>query len=312
MPETYPEPVLTPSDLRSWSRQEPSLAVLGSPVRHSVSPQMHHAALAELARIDVHFAAWRYFRIEVSPGELPQALGQLHALRFAGLNLTLPHKVAALGRVAKADCAAQQAGAVNTLLWTEQGWSGFNTDGYGLARAIQETLGLDLAGAPVVLLGAGGAARGAAAECLARGCSGLWIANRTPENLEKLLSVLRPLERGTLVRGWKPSAGSGGPPAGSVLINATSSGLRAGDPAPVDLAAMPRPAGVYDMTYNPAGTALLHQARGLGIPCANGLSMLAHQGAKALEIWTGAPADRTAPLMLAAALRALGNDTTSH
>lgn len=312
MPETRPEPVLTPLDLRSWSRQEPSLAVLGSPVRHSVSPQMHHAALAELARTDARFAAWRYFRIEVSPGELPEALVRLHALRFTGLNLTLPHKVAALDQVTQADRAARQAGAVNTLLWTERGWSGFNTDGYGLARAIQETIGLDLAGVPVVLLGAGGAARGAAAECLARGCSGLWIANRTPENLEKLLPVLRPLGRGVPVRGWKPPSDSDGPPAGFILINATSSGLRPGDPGPVDLAALPRPAGVYDMTYNPAGTALLVQARGLGIPCADGLAMLAHQGAKALEIWTGAPAGSTAPVMLAAARRALGGDTTDR
>ena len=89
-----------------------------------------------------------------------------------------------------------------------------------------------------------------------------------------------------------------------MLVNATSVGLRPDDPAPIDLAHLP-PAGgrVYDMIYNPPRTALLRVAAALGVPCANGLAMLAHQGAKSLELWTGVPAARTAPLMYAAARR---------
>jgi shikimate dehydrogenase len=92
---------------------------------------------------------------------------------------------------------------------------------------------------------------------------------------------------------------------GVLVINATSAGLRAGDAAPIDLASLPRPAAVYDMIYNPPATRLLEQASSLGIPCSNGLSMLASQGAKSLEIWTGVPAARTAAVMLAAAREAL-------
>ncbi len=290
-----PDPVLTLADLENWSRESPSLAVLGHPIRHSLSPQMHNAALAAMAHTDPRFADWRYFRFEVRPEDLPRALELLHSRRFRGVNLTVPHKIIAFDLVAKVDPAARPAGAVNTLLWTEQGWHGFNTDGYGLTTALRETLGADMAGSSVVLLGAGGAARGAAVECQARGRRGLWVVNRQQKkNLDALLDVLRPLA------GKIPLSGSLPAKAGFILINATSSGLRTGDDPPVDLAALPRPACVYDMIYNPPRTPLLHQAGALGLPCANGLSMLAHQGAKSLEIWTEVPAAKTAPAMLAA------------
>jgi shikimate dehydrogenase len=266
---------------------------------------MHHAALAALARDDGRFADWRYFRFDVPPADLPRALERLHACRFHGLNLTIPHKVIACGCTAAIDADARQAGAVNTLRWAQEGWHGFNTDGYGLTRGVREDLGRDIAGSSVVLLGAGGAARGAAVECLARGCAELWLVNRTKVNLDRLLEILGPIAGKIPVRGWDRSRAPAGPKAGFILVNATSAGLRPGDPPPIDLAALPRPAGVLDMNYNPPRTALLRQAESLGIPCANGLSMLVNQGAKALEIWTGIPADRTAPIMMAAAREAL-------
>jgi len=295
-----PDPVLTLADLESWSRAEPSLAVVGHPIGHSLSPPMHNAALAALARSEARFAGWRYFRFEVRPDDLPRALVLLHAKKFRGVNLTVPHKIIAFDCVARVDEAAVPVGAVNTLLWTEKGWEGFNTDGYGLATALRETLGRELAGTPVVLLGAGGAARGAAVEALARGCAGLWIVNRTKKNGEALLAALRPVMGKIPVREWDGTAGADAPPAGALVVNATSAGLRGDDTAPLNLAAMPRPAAVFDMIYNPPRTPLLLQAESLGIPAANGLAMLVHQGAKSLEIWTGVPATRTAPAMLAA------------
>ena len=295
-----PDPVLTLADLESWSRAEPSLAVLGHPIGHSLSPPMHNAALSALARGEPRYADWRYFRFEVRPEDLPRALALLHAAKFRGVNLTVPHKIIAFDRVARVDEAAVPVGAVNTLLWTEKGWEGFNTDGYGLATALRETLHQELGGTPVVLLGAGGAARGAAVEALARGCAGLWIVNRTEKNREALLAALRPVMGKIPVRKWDGAAGPDAPPAGALVVNATSSGLRPDEPAPLNLAAIPRPAAVFDMIYNPPRTPLLIQAEALGIPAANGLAMLVHQGAKSLEIWTGAPAARTAPSMLAA------------
>jgi len=274
--------------------------VLGHPIKHSLSPPMHNAALAALARTDPAYRDWRYFRFDVPPEELPRALDLLHAKNFRGLNLTVPHKVLARDLVATIDPAAQPVGAVNTLRRTHAGWHGFNTDGYGLAAAVREGFGRELAGAHVLLLGAGGAARGAAVECLQRGCASLWVANRTVANLETLLAALRPVAGPIPVRGFAPANIPAGFPAGALVINATSAGLHDSDPAPIELPRLPRPAGVFDMIYNPPRTGLLRQAEALGLPCANGLAMLVHQGAKALEIWSGVPAANTAPAMHAA------------
>ena len=282
------------------------LAVIGHPVGHSLSPQMHNAALAELARSDPRFADWRYHAFDIEPGGLPAALGLMRGRGFRGVNLTVPHKVLAVDLVSALDPGAAEAGAVNTLFLEGQGWRGFNTDGYGVAAALLEEFGIGLKGTPVVILGAGGAARGVAVECLRAGCAGLWVANRSRPNLDALLAHLAPLARGVEVRAIGDGRTARGLPAGAVVINATSAGLRPADPAPADLEAFGGAAAVYDMIYNPPRTRLLAQAGNLGIPCANGLGMLVHQGAKALEIWTGVPAPRTAPVMRAAAAKALG------
>ncbi len=302
------EPLYTLADLEPWSRPGTSLAVLGHPIRQSISPPRQNAALAEMARADPRFADWRYFRFEIPPADLPRALELLHARKFLGVNLTVPHKVLAFDRMAEIDPAARPVGAVNTLRWTERGWHGFNTDGFGLAAAIRESLGSRLAGANILLLGAGGAARGAAVECLERRCATLWIVNRSPENLEALLAVLAPLAGGIPVRGFSPESlpTTAAALEGMLVINATSAGLRATDPLPLDLGLLPRPAAVYDMIYNPPQTRLLKAAAALGLPHSHGLGMLVHQGAKALEIWSGIPATRTAPTMSAAAHEAMG------
>jgi shikimate dehydrogenase len=298
-------PVLNLHDLEDWSRAGTSLAVLGHPIKHSISPAMHNAALAELALVDPRFAAWEYFRFEIHPADLPRALVLLYAKKFRGVNLTVPHKIIAFDHVAEVDVGAHPVGAVNTLRWEDRGWKGFNTDGYGLAAAIRENFGRDLSGGDIILIGAGGAARGAAVECIQRGCASLHIANRTREKLDALLHALAPLARGITLSGFSPNSLPATLPKGAILINATSAGLIETDPLPVDLRALPRPSAVFDMIYNPSQTRLLRAAAQLGVPGANGLSMLVHQGAKALEIWSGISAPRTAATMAQAALRAM-------
>jgi shikimate dehydrogenase len=302
---SMPAAVLTLRDLETWSRAGSSLAVLGHPIKHSISPAMHNAALAELATRDPRFADWEYFRFEIHPDTLPHALELLHAKKFRGVNLTVPHKIIAFDRVAEIDAAARPVGAVNTLRWSERGWHGFNTDGYGLATAVHENLGADLSGANVILLGAGGAARGAAVECLQRNCASLHVGNRTRKNLDTLLATLAPIAKAIPVIGFAPSEPPGTLPSHAIVINATSAGLADTDPLPIDLGRLPKPSAVFDMIYNPPQTPLLRAATQRGVPCANGLSMLVHQGAKALEIWTGIPAPQTAPTMAAAARRAM-------
>ncbi|HVZ66078.1 MAG TPA: shikimate dehydrogenase [Lacunisphaera sp.] len=283
------DPVHHLAELPAWSFAGTALAVLGQPVAHSLSPTIHHAALAAMARIDPRFARWRYFKFEVDPAELPRALIELHRAGFAGLNLTVPHKTVAVPCLAESDDFVRAAGAANTLIRTPAGWRGANTDGVGLSAALRQEFGRELDGADVLLLGAGGAARAAAVECLQRDCRSLWIGNRSAENLTALLEVLRDRARGIPLQGFDLANPPAGLPAGALVLNATSLGLKAGDAAPIDLAKIPRPAMVYDMIYRPPQTALLRQAATLGLRHANGLSMLVYQGARSLELWSGAP-----------------------
>ena len=115
-----------------------------------------------LAAEDAQFSDWRYFRFEVQPESLPQALPQFFEKGFFGLNLTVPHKEIALGLIESVDPNAVEIGAVNTLKRESIGYRGFNTDGYGLAKGIEEDLSASLTGSDVAILGAGGAARAAA------------------------------------------------------------------------------------------------------------------------------------------------------
>lgn len=282
------EPVHTLADLAAWSFTGTALAVIGRPVAHSLSPAIHHAALAEMARTQPRFRDWRYFKFDIAPDELPRAIALFHQRNFSGLNLTVPHKTLVVEHLVAGDAFVRAAGAANTLIRTAAGWSGANTDGAGLSAALRQDLGLELGGADVILLGAGGAARAAAVECLRQRCASLSIGNRTAASLAALLADLQPLAGETALQGFDLARPPATLPADALVLNATSLGLRADDPAPIDLKTLPPPARVYDMIYRPPQTALLRQAAELRIASANGLSMLVHQGARSLELWTGA------------------------
>ncbi len=290
------------------------LAVLGWPIRHSVSPQMHNAALAELARRDKRFGSWRYYRVEAEPERLGEALDLLALKGFAGVNLTIPHKVLALNHatIREGDGIGHAAGALNTL-WRQNGrWTGTNTDGRGLLLGVRERpLFAELRGADVVLLGAGGAARAIAATCLFSGCKSLYIGNRSRERLGELLDLLRVQDEAGLMRGFDlASPATAGLPGSALIINATSLGLKAEDAAPIDLAMFETGTKVFDTTYGRHRSALLRQADALGFPASAGLPMLVHQGAQALAIWTGYEDGGLPPealaRMYAAAREALG------
>ncbi len=163
---------------------------------------------------------------------------------------------------------------------------GFNTDADAIVRSIQEDLGVKLAGATILLLGAGGAGRVAALKLASEGVATLYLVNRTMKKAEGVATeIARRFPQVRTIMGY---------PTGSVdlLINATSLGLNPDDPPPIDLKQYdPGLAGaVYDMIYRPAETPLLKSARQAGCRTANGLGMLLYQGARALEVWTGRPA----------------------
>jgi shikimate dehydrogenase len=279
-------------DLDRWNSSSVSLAVVGKPVAHSLSPAMHNAALARMATQRPELRAWRYHKFELAPEQLAEALPKFHRAGFVGLNFTVPHKEIVLGLAQEVSSFARAAGAANTLERTSGGWRAHNTDGYGLATALRAEFGIDFADKPVVLLGAGGAARAAAAQCLADAAREIWIGNRTMARADALAQQLEGSRASTRIRAFDPRE-VGQLPRGAIVINATSLGLKPSDPAPAEIKKFPAPAVVYDMIYNPPVTALLRDARDAGIRCANGLSMLVHQGARALSIWTGqeAPAE---------------------
>ena len=293
----------TLSDLGTTDFGGTPLAVLGHPIKHSVSPVMHNAALAEMRATHSRFLDWTYFRFDVAPEDLAEALPLFHQHNFLGLNLTIPHKVDALNLIKGISPDGKRMGAVNTLVWNEFGYDGFNTDGYGVRAGLQQDLDIQLKGATVVLLGSGGAARAAAVQCILDGCAKLYIGNRSPERLKDVMEVVRAMPHGEVAEAFAIADFPRELPASGVVINATSLGLQASDPSPIDVTLLPAAWKVYDMIYNPAQTTLLKAAEARGLQTANGLSMLVHQGARALEIWSHQAVN--AHSMMKAALRAL-------
>ncbi len=284
----------TLEDLLQWQFTGTSLAVLGQPVRHSISPQMHNAAIAQLSQTHPRLADWRYFRFEIQPEQLLEALPLFHEKRFAGLNLTVPHKEIAFPAVDGIDPAAQPIGAVNTLKRHQTGYAGFNTDGYGLAQGIKLQLQREIEASDFVLLGAGGAARAAAIQALQSRCASLTIVNRNQDRLARLVADLSPIANAAdiPVRALAP-ASIDALPEGCLLVNATSLGLKRDDPTPIPVDKLPAKSSFFDMIYNPPSTALMRAVAEKGGQASNGLTMLVHQGARSLSIWTDtiAPAD---------------------
>ena len=257
---------------------------------------MQNAGLAALG------LNWRYLAFDVDPENLRAAIQGAKAMNFVGLNLTVPHKLLAVDMVDVLDESAKGWGAVNTIRFEgrdERGvWRplrefaevppetrsyGFNTDADAITRALREDLGLDLSGAKILLLGAGGAGRTAALKLASEGVSELCLVNRTHSKVEAVSKEIRERHPGVKV--------TTGYPAGPVdlVLNATSLGLKPDDPSPLHgkQFALRQAGAVYDMIYRPAETALLKDAKAACCRTANGLGMLLYQGAKALELWTG-------------------------
>lgn len=280
--------VLTARDLASAELGDGRgirLAVVGYPVRHSLSPVMHSAALDDLGRKDPSFRNWVYGALELQEEEFLEWLPLLRERGFRGLNLTLPHKVSVVPALVRTTPEAALMGAVNTLIAGEDGWEGANTDGFGIEWAIREDFGIGIRERDIWIWGAGGASRAITLRLLQSGCSRLTLVNRNPDRLGTLLELAEPVAQGRL-RGYPPESQPGDFAADALLINATSLGLKAGDPAPIRVQSLPLGVSVYDTTYGVANR-LRSDCERRGIRYADGLSMLVGQGVRSLEIWTG-------------------------
>ncbi len=282
MKSVYTLEDLQSRDLLDAGANSPArLAVIGHPVAHSASPQMHQAAL-DAAGIDM-----RYVRIDIEPGQVRVALERMRDLGFIGFNVTVPHKLEVM-ECCELDFATSQLGVVNTVCLEEGRTHGFNTDGPGFARAIEDDFGVALSDLSVAVVGAcGGAGQAIATQCCLTGVKKLVLVNRTVEKLMPLeyrLRLIAPnLEIVTL--SFEDAALTEQCLSCDLVVNTSSVGLKEGDPTILAAACLKKEHLVYDTIYKPAITPLLGLANGHGCRTANGLSMLIHQGALAFQHW---------------------------
>ncbi|MGD0586627.1 MAG: shikimate dehydrogenase [Oryzomonas sp.] len=257
--------------------------IIGHPVHHTLSPAMQNAAL-HACGIDGVFVPF-----DVQPERLGEAIAGLRALGVRGVNVTIPHKTGVVPYLDRLDESAEAAGAVNTISNEEGRLVGYNTDGDGLVRSLAEEFAFISENSTVIIIGAGGAARGAVAAICRAGARRITIANRSRDRATALVTAMEARYPDTVLL----VAGYGGqqlPPnlrEADLVVNSTSLGMHGEVIAGLDLKALNRNAVVYDMVYAPPVTPLLQEAQRLGLRHANGLGMLAAQGELAFRIWTG-------------------------
>lgn len=252
-------------------------AVVGHPVAHSLSPVLHNAWLAAAGIDGV------YVGLDAGEGGFRRLVEGLKGTAFAGLNVTLPFKEEALAAADEAHPRARRAQAANLLVFKRGKVMADNTDGLGLLAAFAEQApGFDPAAGPVAVLGAGGAARGAVAAFLDAGCPQVRVINRTFSRAQALTADLG----GEAFALPDASAAFRGAIA---VVNATSGGLMGDDGSDFPLEATPKACAAMDMVYKPLLTPFLAEARRLGRPTVDGLSMLIGQAVPSFEALFGQP-----------------------
>jgi shikimate dehydrogenase len=288
-------------------------AVIGEPVRHSLSPVLHNAAFAAL-ELD-----WVYVALPVRAGDAGRAVAGMGALGIEGLNVTMPHKAAAAAAVDRCSPTAARLGAVNTVVRSADGLLGESTDGEGFVTALRVDEGFDPAGARCLVVGAGGAARAVVLALAEAGAAEVVVVARRAAAAAAAAALAGPAGR---VGTAEQADGCG------LVVNATPLGMDAvvvelpggGTPSAVDPpvapAGLPVPAAclgpgqvVADLVYQPIRTPFVEAARARGAVAVNGLGMLIHQAALSFRLWTGE--DPPLEVLSAAALAELARRTAA-
>ncbi len=292
------------ADLDRWQDLEPldppaRLAVIGDPIAHSKSPQMHNPALQACG------IAAQYVRVQVPAGRVAEAFRTFARQGFWGVNITIPHKFEALDAVDVLDPFARTLGAVNTVAIREGGrLHGYNSDGPGFLRSVEEAFGTSAAKLRVLILGAGGGAgRAVAVQCGLEGCPRLVLANRTRSKAEALAEELKTAE----VIEWNDQSLRAALPGVDLIVNGTSLGMKETDAPLLPAYALTSQHRVFDMVYRPGGklTSLGEAAQQAGARYIDGATLLLHQGAISFEHWFQRPAPLAAMRAgLTAALKA--------
>lgn len=258
------------------------LGIIGHPVGHSLSPLMHNTAMKHWGMDGC------YVPFEVKPKGVAQALSGLRALGVEGVNVTIPHKQAVIEYLDELDPPARAIGAVNTIKFSDSRAVGFNTDGSGFVASLKEDAGQEVQGMTVLLIGAGGAARGIAVKLAMEGAAEIRVANRTVARGRALVEHLR----SELSYGAAESVALESSSIGRVLsqtdivINTTSVGMNGKGGMPISPEGIDEHHLVCDIVYTPLETAFLKECRRRGARTLDGLGMLIHQGDLAFQIWT--------------------------
>jgi len=265
-------------------------AVIGDPVRHSLSPILMGAAFAETG-LD-----WTYVALEVADGSARGALDGVRALGISGLSVTMPHKAAVAGLVDRCTDEAAALGAVNCVVVEEGQLVGHNTDGRGFLDGLDHDSGMDVTGRRVVVLGAGGAARAVVQALAGAGASEVVVANRTLVRAEEAAAMAGSVGRAVELSPDRPNGALvDALGVAELVVNATSVGMGGVSEMsiidlPVDPALIGAGSVVVDLIYHPAETALMAAMRVKGIEAYGGLSMLVCQAARSFTLWTGVEA----------------------
>jgi shikimate dehydrogenase len=256
------------------SGQTRAAAVIGTPIRHSLSPAIFNAAFAA-ADLD-----WVYLAFDVADGDAARALDGMRGFGIGGLSVTMPHKDAVARLVDRRTPEADALRAVNCVALTDDGLLGANTDGPGFLDALRDELGFEVAGKRVAVLGAGGAARAIVFAAAQAGASDVAVVNRTVGRAETAAALAGSVGRVATA----DVAGEA-----DLVVNATSVGMGDGG-TPIDVHQLSTGQVLADIVYHPSPTPLVQAATERGITAINGLGMLVHQAAHAFRLWTGVDA----------------------
>jgi len=272
------------------------LGIIGYPIGHSISPVFQQAALDD-SELDALYTSW-----EIAPEDLEKFINDIRDPDVIGINVTVPHKESVLRLLDDIDDWALRAGAVNTIVNRDGRLVGYNTDGIGFLRGLRHNQDFNLNGKTILIIGAGGSARGVVLALSGESVGHIIIANRTLARAQVLVSLA--LELGISAQAvsldWQELALAG--VQANLIVNCTSIGM-AHTPeeklSPLMLQQIPPTCLVYDLVYNPLETQLLREAARAGADTMNGIKMLVYQGAASFELWF----ERQAPvqIMLSAA-----------
>ena len=252
--------------------------VMGWPVAHSRSPMLHNHWIAKYGLTGA------YVLLPVAPQNLEAAMRGLPALGFAGCNVTVPHKIAAMELMHELDDNARRMGALNTVIVLPDGrLRGVNNDGFGYVQSLLDAQpGWRADAGPITVLGAGGAARAVVLSLADRGAREIRLLNRSQDKAQQLA-----LEFGGPIKVLPWASRHEALADVALLVNTTTQGMHDHPPLDLDLGALPRHALVSDVIYVPLETPLLAAARARGNPTVNGLGMLLNQARPAFQAWFG-------------------------